>query len=73
MNQLLKLADKLWEMQAKENDGRGIECVRSLILYLRRNNPESARAVYLNESDKIRSYPAIFKLIKQELAVQKEA
>ncbi|MDR3616564.1 MAG: hypothetical protein P4L53_23595 [Candidatus Obscuribacterales bacterium] len=53
------LADELDSLQARENDGRGVSCVRSIVDYLRRDDLSAARAIVNNEGDKIASYPAI--------------
>jgi hypothetical protein len=53
------LADELDLLQSRENDGRGVSCVRSIVSYLRRDELSAARAVVNNEGDKIASYPAI--------------
>lgn len=69
MNWLKKLSNTntiqlLDNLQATKNSGRGIECVRTLLFYLRRGELDKAQAVYFNESDKITSYPDVDKLIK---------
>lgn len=53
------LADRLDSLQAVENEGRGITCVRSIVLYLRRGDWESAQAIRRNEGDKTRVYPRV--------------
>lgn len=53
------IADILDEVQMKENDGRGIACVRTMIMYLRRGQLESAKAIRRIEGDKTRCYPAV--------------
>jgi hypothetical protein len=65
------LADNLDKLQASKNDGRGISCVRTLVMYLRRGDIESAKAVCLNEGDKIRNYPDIKELLETELMDEK--
>jgi len=65
------LADKLDALQAEKNDGRGVSCVRTLIMYLRRGEIDTAKAVCLNESDKIRSYPDIQDVLEKELIKEK--
>lgn len=59
-----QLAQQLSELQAKQNEGRGVSCVRNLCAYLRRKDLTSAKAVVANESDKIRSYPEIVEALK---------
>lgn len=58
-----ELADLLDELQAKENDGRGVSCVRQVVLYLRRGDIGSATRGARHDHDKIRSYPEIEKLV----------
>lgn len=53
------LARDLEELQAKENDGRGVSCVRTLCVYLRRGDLRPAQALCHNEWDKIRNYPPL--------------
>ncbi|MCA9804114.1 MAG: hypothetical protein KC777_19230 [Cyanobacteria bacterium HKST-UBA02] len=59
------LADELDRLQSGENQGRGVSCVRTLVFYLRRREFDRAKAVARNESDKIRSYPAIVAVLKR--------
>lgn len=61
------LADTLEEFQKTKNDGRGISCVQTIIMYLRRNEVDKTKAVCLNESDKLRSYPDIMEVLQKEL------
>ena len=70
-NQLEALANKLEELQRTKNEGRGVSCVRTIIAYLHLGNIEKARAVCLNESDKIRNYPDIKKALEGELMGEK--
>ncbi len=51
--------DRLDELQAKENDGRGISCVRTILTYLRRGENQLAAAVRSTEGDKTRVYPEV--------------
>ncbi len=62
------LARKLDALQSEKNGGRGISCIRTLIFYLDRGDIDSAKAVFLNESDKIRNYPDIKLLLDRELS-----
>ena len=55
---ILKI-EKLRDMTGKENDGKGISCVDTIITYLDCNDVRNAKAVYRNESDKINTYPEI--------------
>lgn len=51
--------EQLKELDAKENEGRGISCVQSVITCLERNDIATAKIVYRNDGDKIRCYPKI--------------
>lgn len=57
--EMKEIADRLDELQSVENDGRGISHIRSVIVYLRRGDYDSANNVRRVEGDKTRSYPAI--------------
>lgn len=59
------LAEELQALQAEENGGRGISCVQTVLLYLRRGDPENAAAVLFNEWGKIRNYPRIVEKIRE--------
>lgn len=61
-----ELACELRQLQAPLNQGRGVSCVRTVCLFLERGDRGSARAVILNESDKIRSYPEIVAVLRRE-------
>ena len=63
-----ELANKLDELQRDKCEGRGVDCVRTVIHFLRLGDIQSARATCVNESDKISSYPEIEKLLEAELA-----
>jgi len=60
------LADELDSLQAGENSGRGVSCVRSIVAYLRRDDLSAAKAIVNNEGDKIASYPAIVAVLKRQ-------
>jgi len=70
-NHIEILANRLEELQSTKNEGRGVSCVQTLIVYLRRGDIDSAKAVYLNKGDKIRNYPDIKELIEIELMQEK--
>lgn len=61
------LADELNEMQSKENDGRGITVIRSVITWLRAGKIFEAKLEASHDHDKIRNYPEIEKLLKEKL------
>ena len=52
--------DKLDKMQADKNGGRGVNCVRAIVIYLRAGDEQSARTVASVETDKIRTYDDIY-------------
>ena len=62
-----ELAIKLHGLQAYENGGRGVHCVRTICTYLQLGDTSSAIAVARNESDKIRNYPKIEAILCQNL------
>ncbi len=64
---LTTIAQIIDEAQAKENNGRGVSCVRSIVHYLRNGDLDSARAVHLTDGDKIRNYPKLSKLLIDSL------
>lgn len=53
------LADQLDKLQKNENEGRGVSCVKTIILYLKRGEIDTAKAVCNNEGDKISNYEEI--------------
>ena len=67
-----KEIENLDKLQQQKNQGRGISCVRTLIMYLKRGDVDSAKAVYLNESDKIRSYPDVAEIIKRMFDIKED-
>jgi len=62
-----KLADTLDNLQNEKNDGRGVSCAQTVILYLREGDVRKAKAVCWNEADKIVNYPDIRKILQMEL------
>ena len=65
--QLNKMADELDSLQAKENEGRGITCVKDVVTSLRRGDLDSAKQVCSWDHDKIGNYPEIKEFIKNNL------
>lgn len=61
------LADELDRLQSGKNNGRGVSCIQTIIIYLRIGDIDKAKAVYFNEGDKINNYPDIEKLLQDEL------
>lgn len=59
-----ELAGALDQLQASKNDGRGVSCVQTICLFLRRGELTAARAVVNNEADKIRRYEDIVAVLK---------
>jgi len=62
-----KLADELFVLQKDENKGRGINCVRDVVVYWRRGDLESARQIAWHDDDKIREYPHIQQWLEDNL------
>jgi hypothetical protein len=49
----------LERLEALENDGRGIGCVKSIIILLKRDMVDEARATREWDGDKTRNYPIV--------------
>ena len=65
---LLKdISQKLWDAQAKLNDGRGVSTIRSVCSYLNTDNLDDAKTCARTDFDKIRSYPELAKLVQEHL------
>ncbi len=56
-----ELIDDLDRIQSQENQGRGIQCVRTIILRLRQGEFEWAASIRRSEGDKTRMYPEVEK------------
>lgn len=63
--ELDELASVLTDLNSKQNEGRGVSCVRAIILSLERGDVEGAKAILSNEGDKIRNYPEIESILKE--------
>lgn len=50
------IANKLYQLQAKENDGRGITCVKSIVTYLKAGDLRSAVLIRQHDGDKTITY-----------------
>jgi len=61
------LADKLDALQASKNDGRGVDCVKALIMYLRKGMIRAAKSTCFSESDKFTFLDDIQSIINNEL------
>lgn len=60
-----ELADEVDTLQAKVNQGRGAECLRSVVFHLRRGDYTGARAVINNDSDKMRGFKDIVAVLER--------
>ena len=56
---LTEKANELDTLQAEQNTGRGVSCIRGIVHCLRRGDINTAKRVYQSEGDKIREYPKI--------------
>jgi hypothetical protein len=65
--EMLGIADALDTMQASKNEGRGVACVRAVVLWLRKSDLSNARLAAEHDRDKIRSYPDILRFIQEKL------
>lgn len=59
MSPMVSEIDLLDKLQSAANNNRGIKCVQSIISYLRNNDIESAKMVWMTDGDKIRQYPEV--------------
>lgn len=57
----------LKQIESEQNDGCGVCCVKTLIMFLERNMVDEALAVYASEYDKIVSYPEIDEYLEQHI------
>jgi len=67
IERLQLLAKQLDELQKKENNGRGVSCVQSVVAYLRMGRLDEARTICYTDHDKIDNYPPIMEFIKDNL------
>lgn len=66
------LADKLEAMQALENNGKGVECIKAVIYYLRKGMISAAKSKCFSDDDKFHYLENIREIIKSELFEPKE-
>lgn len=59
--------EALSKLQAAHNNGRGISCVRTIVMCLQRGDIASAEAVALNELDKVRLYDDVYAKLRTML------
>lgn len=57
--ELLEIAAHLDKLQKSENDGRGVECVKSIIAFLDNGDLKSALAIREHDGDKTANYPYV--------------
>jgi len=62
MNSAAAVLDTL---QAKQNQGRGVSCVRDIVTFLRRGKFDEAQRIRQWDGDKTRSYPDIEKALTE--------
>ncbi len=61
------LADELLALQEKENEGRGVSCIRGITDSMRSGDIDGARAWAMTDDDKIRAYPEIRQWLEDNL------
>lgn len=61
---------ELKEKEKIQNQGRGVSCIRTLISYLEKGDIESAKAVFVNEGDKIANYPELETILENILGLK---
>jgi hypothetical protein len=59
LEQYSVLANQLDDLQRNENEGRGVSCVKSIVLHINRGEIEAAKAFCFTDADKINNYPEI--------------
>ena len=64
--EMLFIAEKLENLEKEKNNGRGIQCVKTVITCLKKEKLDTAKAVVSNEWDKISSYDDIAILPKEK-------
>lgn len=62
-----EVADALDKLQASKNDGRGVNCVKDVVTFLRAGRINEAKAIATHDGDKISSYSDIESVIRKEL------
>ena len=58
-------ARRLKAAQEHENNGEGVQCVKVMLNFLERGQVSLAKAVWVTDGDKIRSYPVVEQLCKE--------
>ncbi len=66
MSKPKELVEELERLEATKNGGRGVSCVRDIIMFLQLDRIEDARAICNWDRDKIRSYQDIARLLVDE-------
>lgn len=56
---------ELKQLEASQNDGRGVRCVKTMIAYLELGQVEVAHRVFLTDRDKLRQYPELYIHLKE--------
>jgi len=61
--------EELKSFTYKENDGKGIQCVNSIISYLEANLIYDAVMIFINDGDKIANYPFVETLLEKMFGI----
>ncbi len=59
-----EIANRLEVLQQNENNGRGVSCVKEVIVWLRRGDFEKAKLMATHDHDKIANYPEIERIME---------
>lgn len=62
-----ELVEQLDLLQKEQNDGRGVGVIKSVIIWLKRGDILKAQLEASHDHDKIRYYPEIELLLKEQL------
>ena len=63
----MKISEDLKFLQTQCNNGRGLSCVDTMIMYLDADYFHTAKVVATNEWDKISGYPILAKYIQSNI------
>lgn len=60
-----ELIEELRKVASAQNNGRGIQCVKSILMLIDRGDMNTAGTIRSLEGDKTRSYPEVERLLEQ--------
>ena len=63
------MINELIRVEALQNEGRGVCCVKSIITFLQKGRNEYALNMFIHDHDKILNYPELIKILVPMLKV----